>query len=63
MQAVLEELKNEGYEINEDDFKNLSPARSDHINMYGKYYFNIEEGLKRKGLRELKKPSTNFPLW
>ena len=63
MQAALEELKNEGYEINEDDVKNLSPARSEHINMYGKYYFNVEEGLKRKSLRELRKASTDFPLW
>lgn len=63
MQAALEELKNEGYEFSEDDVKTLSPARSEHINMYGKYYFNIEEGLKRKGLRELRKPTTEFPIW
>lgn len=56
IQAVLEQLKGEGYEINEDDIKHLSPARSEHINIYGKYYFNIEEGLRRKGLRELRKP-------
>lgn len=62
MQAALEQLKNEGYEINEDDIKNLSPARNEHINMYGKYYFNIEEGLQRKNLRELRKPNKDFPL-
>lgn len=56
IQAVLEQLKGESYEINEDDIKHLSPARSEHINIYGKYYFNIEEGLRRKGLRELRKP-------
>lgn len=63
MQAALDQLRIEGYEINEDDIPHLSPARSEHINMYGKYYFNIEEGLKRKGLRELRKPSSDFPLW
>ncbi len=63
MQAALEQLKNEGCEINEDDVKHLSPARSEHINMYGKYYFNIEERLQRKGLRELRKPENDFPLW
>ena len=56
IQAVLDQLRNEGYELNEEDIKHLSPARSEHINMYGKYYFNVEEGLKRKGLRELRKP-------
>lgn len=63
MQATIEELKNEGYEIKDEDIKNLSPARSEHINMYGKYYFNIEEGLKRKNLRELRKPDKDFPFW
>ena len=58
MQAAIEELKKEGYEIKEEDVKNLSPARSEHINTYGKYFFNIEEELKRKGLRELRKPSS-----
>lgn len=62
MQAALDQLKSEGYEIKEEDVKNLSPARSEHINMYGKYYFNIEEGLKRKELRELRKPSSDL-LW
>ena len=60
MQAALDQLKSEGYEVKEEDVKNLSPARSEHINMYGKYYFNVEEGLKRKELRELRKPSSNL---
>ncbi len=63
MNAAIEQLKREGYEVKEEDMRNLSPARSEHINMYGKYYFNVEEGLKRKELRELRKPSTEFPLW
>jgi hypothetical protein len=33
------------------------------IFMYGKYYFNVEEGLKRKRLRELRKPSSDLLLW
>jgi len=61
LQAALDQLKSEGYEIDEDDVKHLSPARSEHINIYGKYYFNIEEGFKRKGLRELRKPEKE--LW
>lgn len=60
MQAAIEQLKSEGYELNEDDVKHLSPARSEHINMYGRYYFNIEEGLRRKELRELRKPSSEL---
>ena len=62
IQAVLDQLRNEGFEPGEEDIKHLSPARSEHINMYGKYYFNVEEGLKRKGLRELRKPE-KFKFW
>jgi TnpA family transposase len=56
LQAALDQLKREGYEFREEDVKHLSPARSEHINVYGRYYFNIEEGFKRVGLRELRKP-------
>lgn len=62
MQAAIEQLKSEGYEVKDEDIKELSPARSEHINMYGKYYFNVEEGLKRKELRELRKPENSL-LW
>lgn len=62
IQAVLDQLRNEGFEPGEEDIKHLSPARSEHINMYGKYYFNVEEGLKRKELRELRKPE-KFKFW
>jgi TnpA family transposase len=48
MQQVINQLKVEGYEINEDDLKHLSPARHEHINPYGKYEFNVEEELNRK---------------
>lgn len=61
MQAALDQLKNEGYEVKDEDIEHLSPARSAHINVYGKYYFNVEEGLRRKGLRELRKPEKE--LW
>ena len=30
---------------------------------YGKYYFNIEENLQRKGLRELRKPESEMELY
>jgi len=55
MQQAINQLKAEGYEINEDDLKHISPARHEHINPYGKYEFNVEEELNRKGLRPLRK--------
>lgn len=56
MQAIIEQLRQEGYHINDDDFKHLAPARHEHINPYGHYTFNVQQELQRKGLRPLRKP-------
>lgn len=50
LQAVIEQLKKEGYPVREEDIVHLSPARHEHINFYGKYFFNVAEALERKGL-------------
>lgn len=54
LQAAVEQLKLEGVEIKDEDLNYISPARFAHINPYGRYYFNIEENLNRKGLRPLR---------
>jgi len=54
MQAVLDQLRAEGYRVQEEDLAHLSPARFEHINPYGKYYFPIDQALKRQGLRSLR---------
>ena len=48
LQAAVKQLKAEGVEIKDEDLKHISPARYAHLNPYGRYYFNIEENLKRK---------------
>jgi TnpA family transposase len=50
LQAAIEQLKSEGIEINDDELNQISPARFAHINPYGRYYFNVEKNLNRKGL-------------
>ena len=56
IQEIIKELKNEGYEINEDDFEHISPAPFEHINRLGKYNFKDEIKLEENGLRALRKP-------
>lgn len=56
MQAIVEQLRVEGYQINESDLRHLGPARFEHINPYGQYTFNVRQELARKGLRPLRKP-------
>jgi hypothetical protein len=41
----------------EEDIRRLSPARYEHINPYGKYRFEVAEGLSRSRLRPLRQPS------
>jgi len=58
MAAVIEQLRKEGISIKEEDLTHLSPARHRHINPYGRYQFNVEEGLKRKQLRPLRQTTS-----
>ena len=57
MWEVIKQLQTEGYRINEEDLKHISPARYEHINVYGKYSFPVGQTLARQGLRELRKSS------
>ena len=56
MQAVIEQLRKEGYQVSDDDLRHLGPARHEHINPYGHYTFNVEQELQREGLRSLRHP-------
>jgi len=56
MWEAIEQLKREGRQIDEEDVGHLSPARYEHINVYGRYFFPIGEEMNRKGLRPLRKP-------
>jgi hypothetical protein len=40
--------------VQEDDLAHLSPARFEHVNPYGKYYFPIHKIAERQGLRPLR---------
>lgn len=56
MQAVIDQLKREGYKINEDDLRHISPARYEHINRYGKFSFNVDQDFGTDKLRPLRTP-------
>jgi hypothetical protein len=57
MAAVIEQLRAEGKKVNEEDIARLSPARYEQINPYGKYRFEVEDGLSRSRLRPLRQPT------
>jgi hypothetical protein len=55
MEAVIKQLRSEGMEVREEDIRHLWPTRYRHINMHGKFLFNVDEEINRKGLRELRR--------
>ena len=57
MAAVIEQLRAEGRTVNDEDIARLSPARYEHINPYGKYRLEFEEGLNRTRLRPVRPPT------
>ena len=54
MWEVVRELKREGQQVQDEDLKHLSPARFEHINVFGKDSFPVREELARKELRPLR---------
>jgi TnpA family transposase len=61
MAEAVAQLKREGYPINESDLAHIWPTRYEHINVYGRYHFNIEEVWGRKGLRPLRRLGVDIP--
>jgi hypothetical protein len=61
MAVVIEQLKQEGYPVQESDLAHVWPTRYAHINIYGKYHFNVEVGWRRQGLRPLRQPGPATP--
>ena len=57
MDAALRHLRNQGYELKEEDLSRLSPLGHKHINMLGRYQFALAEHLKRGELRPLRDPN------
>jgi hypothetical protein len=54
MERVPAALAQESGRIDEADIALLSPARSAHLNPYGKFYFDVEREFRRKGFRPLR---------
>jgi TnpA family transposase len=54
--AALEQLAAEGYQINKEDVARLSPLGFGHINLLGRYAFAVPEAVSRGELRPLRNP-------
>ena len=54
MDAVLDQLRAEGYSVLPEDEARLSPFGHEHINMLGRYSFAVPEAVARGELRALR---------
>jgi len=61
MTKALEQLEAEGYALDRRDLKHIWPTRSEHINLQGKYFFNLDQVDELAGLRPLRKPGDLIP--
>ncbi len=61
MDAVIMQLRKEGYDVRDEDVARLSPLIYDHINMLGRYLFTVPDAVIRGELRELRNPNETSP--
>ena len=56
IEAALEQLRAEGYEIRPEDVARLSPLQTHHLNVLGRYSFFLAEAVAKGGMRPLRNP-------
>ncbi len=61
MTRALDQLVGEGYQFDRRVLKHVWPTRAEHVNMAGKYFFNIEQVNTLQGLRPLRQPGDLNP--
>lgn len=61
MHRVVKQLRAEGSSIEDEDLKHIWPTHFDHINIYGKYLFDIDGMETDGGMRELRQPNPFAP--
>jgi hypothetical protein len=56
----MQQLEQEGFEIQSEDITRLSPLVFEHINLLGRYAFSLPEAVSRGELRPLRNASDLF---
>lgn len=57
MESALNHMKHQGFEVKEEDVVRLSPLKHQHINVLGRYSFNLDDPIAKGNLRPLNMPS------
>ena len=56
MEAALNQLRADGFEVRDEDVARLSPLLHEHINMLGRYSFSVPDAVAKGELRPLRNP-------
>ena len=59
MDAALNQLRAEGFDVRDEDVARLSPLGFEHINMLGRYAFTLPDAVARGELRPLRNPAAS----
>lgn len=57
LDAALTQVREQGMDIHQEDLVRLSPLGYSHINMLGRYQFNLPDSIQQGGMRPLRDPS------
>ena len=57
MDAALNHLKIQGFEPKAEDLARLSPLRSRHFNVLGRYHFTVTDSVLKGEMRPLRNPA------
>ena len=61
MSEVVAQLRREGYPVHDSDLARVWPVRYEHLNVYGRFHFDVETAQRRKGLRPLRAAGGGLP--
>jgi len=59
MEAALNQLRADGFEVSDGDMARLSPLLHEHINMLGRYSFSVPDAVAKGELRPLRNPAND----
>ncbi|MEX5748763.1 Tn3 family transposase [Massilia sp. X63] len=59
MEAALNQLRADGFEVRDEDVARLSPLVHEHINMLGRYSFSVPDSVAKGELRPLRNPASD----
>ena len=62
IQAVLDQLTREGWDISQADIARVSPLAFKHINFLGRYAFNLPKAVAEGALRPLRNPNSEWDI-